>query len=61
LFNADGTTCGTSPVGREFINLPLTGNALPSNASVQVTLEFENPDRVSIKATTKVLAGPGAR
>jgi len=61
LVNADGTTCGTSPVGRGFINLPLTGNALPPSGSAQANLEFENPDLEPIKATTKVLAGPGAR
>lgn len=61
VFNANGTTCGTSPQGREFINLPLTGNVLPPDGSAQVNLEFENPDLQPVKATTKVLAGPGAR
>lgn len=61
LFNADGTTCGTNPVGRGFINLPLIDNELPPGASVQVTLDFENPDREPVNTTTKVLAGPGAR
>ena len=61
LFNADGITCGISPVGLTFINLPLSGNVLPSAGSAKVTLEFENPDAEPIKATTKVLAGPGAR
>lgn len=61
LFNAAGFTCGTSPEGKGFINLPLTGNALPSGASIQANLEFENPDKLPMKVTTKVLAGPGAR
>jgi hypothetical protein len=61
LFNADGTTCKITPVGREFINLPLTGNQLPPGATAQVTLEFDNPERLPVQATTKVLGGPGAR
>jgi hypothetical protein len=60
LFNADGVTCGTSPRGRPFIDLPLTG-ALPAGASATVTLDLENPDRLPLKFATKVLAGPGAR
>lgn len=61
LFNSDGHTCGISPVGQDFINLTLLGGALPVNGSVQVVLEFNNPDGESIKPTTKVFAGPGAR
>jgi hypothetical protein len=61
LLNADGTTCGTSPQGRRFINLPLSGNSLSPGNSVQVNLEYESPDLQSIKPTSKVLAGPGAR
>jgi hypothetical protein len=58
LFNSDGTTCGTTPRGREFINVPA---GLAAGASAQLTLEFNNPDSEAIKPTTKVLAGPGAR
>lgn len=61
LSNADGTTCGTEPVGRAFINLPLTNNTLPAGASVMIGLEFENPNNEPVQATAKVLAGPGAR
>ena len=61
LFNHHGTTCGTSPVGRRFVNLSLTGNTLPSGGSLSMTLEFENPNNEPVVATTKVLAGPGAR
>jgi hypothetical protein len=58
LANADGTTCGTSPVGREFINL---SNSLGPGETVEVGLQFNNPDLEEIKMTTKVLSGPGAR
>jgi hypothetical protein len=61
LFNSDGHTCGITPVGQDFINLALPGGVLPANGSVQVVLEFNSPDKESIKPTTKVLAGPGAR
>jgi len=61
LINADGTTCGTTPRGREFINLQLSGNVLPPGGSVQVQLEYASPDQQAIKPTVKVLAGPGAR
>ena len=61
LLNDDGTTCGTSPQGREFINLAISGNVLPPGSSVQVQLEYSSPDQQPIKPTAKVLAGPGAR
>jgi hypothetical protein len=61
LFNSDGSTCGTSPEGHDFIDLPLPGNELAPGALCSVTLEFTNPDRVPIVPTVKVLAGPGAR
>lgn len=61
LFNSDGQTCGTSPQGRDFIDVPLTNNTLLPGATAQVKLEFENVDQEAIKAITKVLAGPGAR
>ena len=56
--NADGTTCGTSPVGAPFINL---SGPLGPGQSTTVALEFDNPDRDPISVTAKVLAGPGAR
>lgn len=58
LANADGITCGTSPVGREFIDLPAS---VGPGATTEITLEFDNPDLEEIKVTTKVLSGPGAR
>jgi hypothetical protein len=61
LFNASGLTCGTSPVGRDFIDFPLVGNVLPADGTAQVKLEFTNPDSEPISPTTKVLAGPGSR
>jgi hypothetical protein len=61
LFNSDGQTCGTSPQGRNFINVPLSSNTLLPGATAQVKLEFENVDQEAIKPTAKVLAGPGAR
>lgn len=61
LANANGTTCGTTPVGIPFINLPLSNNTLAPGAVAQVTVEFTNPALNPITPTTKVLAGPGAR
>lgn len=58
LLKDDGTTCGTTPVGAPFINLP---GALGAGQSAQINVEFENPDRLQFTTTTKVLAGPGAR
>lgn len=58
LAMADGTTCGSTPVGAPFINLP---SALGAGQSADITVEFNNPDRLSFTATTKVLSGPGAR
>jgi len=61
LANSDGHTCATTPEGRAFINLPLQNNALAPGASVQVGLQFNNPNLGPIQPTIKVLAGPGAR
>ena len=58
LANADGTTCGTGPVGATYIDLPGTLN--PGKNAV-LPLDFENPDRDQVKVTTLLLAGPGAR
>ncbi len=61
LKNPTGVTCGTSPKGLHFIDVPLDGNVLPAGESVEVRLLYENPNRVSVEAATKVMAGPGAR
>lgn len=58
LVNGVGTTCGTTPVGAPFIDLPGT---LGAGQNAQINVEFENPDRLQFSTTTKVLAGPGAR
>jgi len=58
LFNAIGTTCGTSPVGAPFLNLP---GSLGPGASTEIKLDFSNPDLENIELTTKVFTGPGAR
>jgi hypothetical protein len=58
LANASGTTCGTNPVGREFVDLP---GALGSGQASPMVVEFHNPDLEEIKLTSKVLSGPGAR
>jgi hypothetical protein len=61
LFNRDGATCGTEPIGRPFINVPVPVSGLAPGAQASVNMEFDNPDRVPVALTTKVLAGPGAR
>lgn len=58
LVNADGTTCTTSPVGREYINL---ASSLDAGETAEIALRFDNADREAVKLTTKVLSGPGAR
>lgn len=61
MFNLDGTTCGITPAGREFVNLTLIGNTLAAGASVMGPVELVNPNVEPIKSATKVLAGIGAR
>jgi hypothetical protein len=61
LFNRDGATCGTEPVGRPFINVPVAAKGLAPGAQATVNMEFDNPDRLPVALTTKVLAGVGAR
>jgi hypothetical protein len=60
LFNAGGTTCNVPPVGRPFINAS-TGAQFAAGASVQVPLEFVNPNNVPITIASSVLSGPGGR
>jgi hypothetical protein len=60
LFNANGMTCSLSPIGRSFINAPLTA-PLPAGGSVQINLEFQNPESVPVTPATSVFAGPGSR
>jgi len=61
LKNSLGVTCGTSPVGLAYVNVPLNNNELLPGESVEVSLSFASPDRAAVTATTKVLSGPGAR
>jgi len=60
LFTTNGSTCGVSPVGLPFVNAPVSGPLQPG-ATIQINLEFINPNGVPIVAPTKVLAGPGGR
>jgi hypothetical protein len=65
LLNADGRTCGVPPVGREFINLPVSGD-LVAGATAKVIIQLDNPDREPLGdeetgVIATVLAGPGAR
>lgn len=61
LGNASGTTCGTSPPGLEYLSGSPAKGSLAPGESLELHLVFTNPDRQSLAATTKVLAGPGAR
>lgn len=61
LANAHGTTCVTSPSGREFLNVPMPAPLLRPQESLEVTLEFNHEEGTPITFTTKVLAGVGER
>jgi len=60
LYNANGSTCGVTPVGRPFVNAPLT-QPLQPGSTVQMMLNFSNPKSLPIRSTNMVLAGPGGR
>lgn len=59
LFSSEGHTCGTNPVGQDFVTVPLVGSMLPPGATVQVALDFTNPDSEPISPALRVLAGAG--
>jgi hypothetical protein len=61
LNSPSGLTCGTSPVGVGYLNLPLVNNSLPGGAMASVTLDLLNPVNEPVTVTTKVLGGAGAR
>ncbi len=61
LANAHGTTCMTTPVGREFLNVPMPAQVLEPSATLETTLEFEHEEGAGIAFNTKVLAGVGER
>lgn len=59
LTNANGFTCGTSPQGRDYIDLP---GSLAPGASVELDLEFENLAREDLQLRPLfIYSGPGAR
>lgn len=60
LFNASGLTCAVSPVARPYVNAALS-TPLSPGASVEINLEYVNPNAVPIKTAAQVLAGPGGR
>src|SRR5262249_53849566 len=53
----DGITCNTSPVGREFVHLPLRNNQLAPGQSIEMPVTIANPEKRSIVFDLKVLAG----
>ena len=61
IADPDGTTCNTSPVGREFVHLPLRNNQLAPGESVEMPATIANPEKVSIVFDLKVLAGADPR
>lgn len=62
MANASGATCGTTPTGILYVDLPLSGGNLVGSTSATVPLDLANPNNDPIQASlTKVLAGPGAR
>ena len=61
LAEFDGFTCKFAPAGRKYVNLPLSGGVLADGESVEVTIEYTNPDLVQLDATLQVLSGTGAR
>ena len=61
LFNAEGYTCQVTPIGRPFLSLPLSEGVLPPGETIQLTLQFINPNNELLLPTAQVLAGPGAR
>jgi hypothetical protein len=61
VFNSNGSTCGTAPAGRPFVNASL-GASLAPGATTDINLDLVNPNRLPSPVTaTKVLAGPGGR
>jgi hypothetical protein len=56
-----GLTCGLSPPGWGYLDLPLQDNALAVGGTVNLTLDLDNASAEPVSATTKVYAGPGGR
>jgi hypothetical protein len=71
LLNADDRTCQLEPRMKQYIELPVSGDGLPADQSVEVELLFGDPSRTPIvlywqrdsgkRVTPKVYAGPGDR
>lgn len=61
MANATGTTCVTTPSGREFLNVPMPGLALEPQQTLETVLEFDHEEGAGLSFTTKVLAGVGER
>ncbi len=61
LANAHARTCITTPVGREFLTIPLPGDVFKPGQSLETVLVFAGSEGEDIEFTTKVLAAPGER
>lgn len=61
LVNLTGVTCEHEPMGTEYIDIEMSSGGLPSNQSVEVELEIDNPDLATLELTAAVLGGPGDR
>ncbi len=61
LANAHGRTCMTTPVGREFVTIPIPTEQFKSGQTVETILVFAGSEGEDIEFTTKVLATPGER
>ncbi len=61
LANAHGRTCVTTPVGREFITIPIPTEVFKPGQILETILVFTGPAGEDVEFTTKVLATPGER
>ncbi len=61
LANAHGRSCITTPVGREFLTIPLPSDVFKPGQSLETVLVFTGSEGEDIDFTTKVLATPGER
>jgi hypothetical protein len=61
LVNASGTTQNVGQPGSPYVDLLGPDGVLAPGATLTVVLEFDNPRKVGITYTTRVLAGPGTR
>ncbi len=61
LANAHGRTCVTTPVGREFVTIPIPSELFKPGQSLETLLVFAGSEGEDIHFSTKVLATPGER